>query len=138
AGETLLQRCHQIDDFALLLLWHFDFDDVFVLLPLFLNQLQKLFSLLVLQFFQRELFGGMLLDQLLEFLHGYRWSFLIFRQSDVFWRTNFIGKAHRLSAQDFVLGKNRDQILFAAHHESRDARELFFFHRVRQEFVSLL
>src|SRR5947209_14202911 len=38
-------------------------------------------------------------------------------------------------SQDFVLGKNRHQILFAAHNKSRDARELFFFHRVRQEFI---
>src|SRR5205807_207364 len=115
-----------------------EFDNVLVVLSLLFDQLQKLFRLLVLQLFQIELIVRVFLDQLLEFLHSRGRNLLFFGQTNFFRRSNFIGKAHRLGAQDFILGKDRDDVLLAAHHKGGYAGQLFFFHGLRQKFVSLL
>ena len=62
AGEALLQDCHQIDDLAFFALGHFDFNNILVLLSLFLNQLEKLLGLLVFKILKREMPDGMLRD----------------------------------------------------------------------------
>ena len=51
AGETLLQRRHQVHDLAFLALRNLDFNHVLVLLALCLNQLQQFRGLLIFQGF---------------------------------------------------------------------------------------
>src|SRR5690606_15354090 len=121
--ESTLQHLHQVDDLGLVLrlLGLRRLLDIDAARELVVDQRSQTLDALVPQQRAIHVVGRERADGTAKALDVGRGGLGLERQPDVLGAANLLAEAQRLRTQDTVLGKQRDEVLLAAHHERRDA-----------------